>query len=231
QLPSPRPPHLRSRPAAAPDRPAAHSGPAPPPARARPTSSSSASAAAAAAARLNRARRAAPHRLRARPWLPIGWAPTPPPTRRVPIGPRASEPRRAAPRCPSPLAGGAARPPALLDSCRARIEPGSCAGSGCATTEAATATMSVRGSGCAFPSCRWQGPKGLVPSLSLSGRVGGHPGSGRSAPGALRGPIEWTQGPGLACSPNKRDLEFVLFIQLGKMEKENKPSSPCRARG
>lgn len=47
----PAPPYLRSRPAAAPGRPAARSEPAPPPVRAWPTSST------AAAARLNRARR------------------------------------------------------------------------------------------------------------------------------------------------------------------------------
>lgn len=67
--------------------------------------------AAAATARLHRARRAAlpPGPGRA-PWLPIGGCPPLPPTHHALIGPRASEPRRAAPRCPSPLAGGVARP-------------------------------------------------------------------------------------------------------------------------
>lgn len=90
---------------------------------------------------MNRTRRGAPPSgLEHKPGFLVGVRSPRPPTCRILIGPRAQEPRPAAPRYPSPLAGGVWD----LDSCRLLIEPGRSIESGWA--EGARAAMLGKGS-------------------------------------------------------------------------------------
>ncbi|XP_040596176.1 uncharacterized protein LOC121137614 [Mesocricetus auratus] len=127
---------------------------------------SSASTTAAAAARMNRTRPGAPPRgLEHKPELPIGGQPPRPPICRILIGPRALEPRPAAPRYPSSLAGGVW----ILDSCPLLIEPGRSIGNGWA--EAARAAILGRGSCfgcCRAPSESGDTPRGPLLASTLS---------------------------------------------------------------
>lgn len=210
------PPHLRSRPAAAPGCPAARSEPAPPPARAWPTSSSS--TAAAAAARLNSARRAAlPPRSR-----PCSVAPhwrvalTPSYTPRSHWSTRAGA-QTGGSTLPFPI-GWWRLPPSALDSCRPLIEAGPAAGNGGGGGGSGPVAILDRGSrcvggrrlewdplNCSGPHARRENPVDLPAQGPDEGRRSGAPGSAATQQGR--------QGARPAAGKaRKRFLSFSFFF-------------------